>query len=227
MNFLVIEGIDGSGKSTQIRRMTAFLEQHGKPFRYIHFPRTDTPYFGKLIGRFLRGDFGDIQDVDPYLVALLYAADRKDAAGMIRQWLSEGYIVLLDRYVYSNIAFQCAKVTEENEREDLRKWILGLEYECHNIPRPDLNILLDVPFSFTKKNLQGNRSGGSDRDYLKGNRDIHEEDLEFQKRVRDMYFRQASMCDDLAIINCLDNKGNMLSADLIFNSIKKILHDII
>ena len=224
MNFLVIEGIDGSGKSTQIRQITAYLEQKEKPFRYLHFPRTDHSYYGELISRFLRGDFGNIASVDPYLVALLYAGDRREAAAMIRQWLSEGYFVLLDRYVYSNIAFQCAKVTDENERDALRNWILGLEYECHGIPKPDLNVLLDVPFSFTRKNLQGERRG-SDREYLKGDRDIHEEDLEFQKRVREMYLWQASLSNDLTIINCLDPEGNMQPPDLIFNALKNILDD--
>ncbi|MBN1158203.1 MAG: dTMP kinase [Bacteroidales bacterium] len=220
MKFLVIEGIDGSGKSTQIKLLMNYLEENEILYRYIHFPRTDTPYYGELIGRFLRGDFGDINSVDPYLVALLYAGDRKDAAGTIQQWLEDGYLVLLDRYVYSNIAFQCAKIADEKKRLDLMKWILDLEYEYFRIPRPDLNILLDVPFSFTMNQLTRNRNG-SERDYLKGSRDIHENDLDFQKRVREMYLWQAASCHDMITINCLDNNENILPPDVIFNEIRK------
>jgi dTMP kinase len=218
MKFLVIEGLDGSGKSTQIKLIIKHLEDRGIRYRYLHFPRTDSPFFGELIARFLRGDFGSIGSVDPYLVAMLYAGDRKDSAAEINSWLSDGYMVLLDRYVYSNIAFQCAKLKDREQQEVLRKWILDLEFSYYGIPKPEINILLDVPFSFTQKKLTGERDG-SERDYLRGLRDIHEEDLDFQRRVRDIYFWQAQMCSDLKIISCVDNEGGMLSPSTIFSKI--------
>jgi dTMP kinase len=220
MKFLVVEGVDGSGKSTQIKLMIKHLEDKGIPYRYIHFPRTDSRIFGELIARFLRGDFGSINSVDPYLVALLYAGDRKDASPLIREWLDQGYLVLLDRYVYSNIAFQCAKLSGLKQQEALRDWIYDLEYNYYGIPRPDLNILLDVPFSFTRKKLSGDREG-SERDYLQGLCDIHEEDLGFQKRVRDIYLWQAQTFPDLKIINCIDEQGGMHTPGTIFAHILK------
>lgn len=220
MKFLVVEGVDGSGKSTQIKLMMNHLAKNNIPYRYVHFPRTDSLIYGELIARFLRGDFGSLNSVDPYLVALLYAGDRKDASALIRDWLQQGYLVLLDRYVYSNIAFQCAKLSNREQQETLKNWILTLEYDYNDIPKPDLNIILDVPFSFTKKKLSGTREG-NERDYLQGSRDIHEDDLDFQKRVRDMYLWQAQSCDDLKIINCVDDKGGMLTPDLIFSQILK------
>jgi dTMP kinase len=108
MKLLVIEGVDGAGKSTQIKMLQNFFTNMGFSNEYLHFPRTDAPYFGELIARFLRGEFGSLNEVDPYLVAMLYAGDRKDASEMISRWLDEGKIVLLDRYTYSNIAYQCA-----------------------------------------------------------------------------------------------------------------------
>ncbi|HJZ40766.1 MAG TPA: dTMP kinase [Bacteroidales bacterium] len=218
MKFLVIEGVDGSGKSTQIKLMMKHLEEKGIRYKYIHFPRTESPVFGELIARFLRGDFGTLNSVDPYLVALLYAGDRRDAAPLIRDWLNTGYFVILDRYVYSNIAFQCAKLTKTEEQERLGNWIVDLEYNYNQIPRPDLNLLLDVPFSFTASKLSGNRAG-SERDYLQGLRDIHEEDLDFQQRVRNIYLMQAAACTDLKIINCTDEKGTMLAPESIFGKI--------
>jgi dTMP kinase len=221
MKFLVIEGVDGSGKSTQIKLLMQHLEERKMPFRYLHFPRTDTPFNGELIARFLRGDFGSLESVDPYLVAMLYAGDRDDAAPEINRWLSQGFAVILDRYVYSNIAFQCAKFTERTKQELLRNWIMELEFGHNKIPRPEMNILLDVPFSFTRGNLSRERKGEG-RDYLKGLRDIHEEDLEFQKRVRDIYLWQAQSQSDLKIINCTDENGGMLPPESIFSKIIEV-----
>src|SRR5512140_922588 len=103
------------------------MTQMGYKCEYLHFPRTDTPYFGELIARFLRGEFGSLNEVDPYLVAMLYAGDRKDSASLISNWLSQGKIVLLDRYTYSNIAYQCAKLPEIDDQDNLMHWILSLE----------------------------------------------------------------------------------------------------
>jgi dTMP kinase len=218
MKFLVVEGVDGSGKSTQIRLLRSFLEQAGISYQYLHFPRTEEGIYGDLVARFLRGDLGRLDAVDPYLVALIYAGDRKDAAAKIKDWLDAGVLVLLDRYVYSNIAFQCAKIKDKKKQEELRNWILNLEYNYNGIPKPDMNILLNVPFSFTRKQLTGTRKG-TERDYLLGTKDIHEDDLDFQQRVRDMYIWQAETCGDLKIIECADDKGVMFAPDIIFNKI--------
>ena len=113
MKLFVIEGVDGAGKSTQIKMLRDFFSGKGYSCEYLHFPRTEAPYFGELIARFLRGEFGSLNEVDPYLVAMLYAGDRKDASDIIKNWLKEGKIVLLDRYTYSNIAYQCAKLNDD------------------------------------------------------------------------------------------------------------------
>jgi len=214
MKFIVIEGLDGSGKSTQIRLVEKFFsEQHVKS-RFIHFPRQEAPVYGELINRFLRGELGDIHSVNPYLVALIYAGDRKDASAQLMEWMREGYLVIADRYLYSNIAFQCAKLPEGNKRQDLAEWIKYLEYEYHRIPVPDLNLFLDVPFGFTRKSL-GIERIGEERDYLNGGTDIHEADLEFQQKVGEMYRWQVEENSDFESILCCDTEGNMLSAEKI------------
>lgn len=222
MKLFVIEGVDGAGKSTQIKLLRDFFSKKGYSCEYLHFPRTDAPYFGELIGRFLRGEFGTISDVNPYLVAMLYAGDRKDASQLIKGWLSDGRVVLLDRYTYSNIAYQCAKLKDIADQDKLMDWILGLEFDHFSIPRPDLNIFLDVPFTFTEKKLSGIRSG-DDRTYLNGSRDIHEESLDFQKNVRDIYLRVAQRDERLAVVNCSSDNYTMLTPDEIFELLTKIL----
>jgi dTMP kinase len=221
MKLFVIEGVDGAGKSTQIKLLRDFFSKKGYAFEYLHFPRTESPFFGELIARFLRGEFGSLNDVDPYLVAMLYAGDRKDASTMINSWLAEGKIVLLDRYTYSNIAYQCAKLKNEPEKDKLMRWILSLEFNHFAIPRPDLNIFLDVPFTFTEKNLSKTRTG-NDRNYLNGTKDIHEESVIFQKMVRDIYLRVSRSDDRLAVIDCSNSKGDMLPSSEIFDLIIKI-----
>jgi dTMP kinase len=222
MKLFVIEGVDGAGKSTQIKLLKDFFSKKGYACEYLHFPRTETPFFGELIARFLRGEFGSLNEVDPYLVAMLYAGDRKDASTMINNWLSEEKIVLLDRYTYSNIAYQCAKLRDKTEQDRLMRWILSLEFEHFAIPKPDLNVFLDVPIEFAEKNLSKIRTG-NDRDYLNGNRDIHEENMTFQKMVRDIYLRVSGTDNTLAVVDCSTSDGNMMPSSEIFNLIIKVL----
>jgi len=221
MKLFVIEGVDGAGKSTQIKLLRDFFSEKGYNCEYLHFPRTEAPYFGELIARFLRGEFGSLNEVDPYIVAMLYAGDRKDASAVISNWLKEGKIVLLDRYTYSNIAYQCAKLQDISSQVKLMNWILALEFKHFAIPRPDLNIFLDVPFAFTEKKLSNARTG-DDRTYLNGTRDIHEENLVFQKKVRDIYLRVSQTDDRLAVVDCANSNGGMLAPDEIFDRIVKI-----
>lgn len=222
MGLVVIEGLDGSGKSTQINRLNEYLVSQGYCCRQLHFPRTDSPIYGELIARFLRGELGDIHQVNPYLVALMYAGDRLDFKPTLEKWLHDGEMVLLDRYVYSNVAYQCAKMSDTGKSRALREWIFHLEFEYHRLPRPDLNIFLDVPFTFTRQKLTDDREG-DERQYLHGKRDIHEADLDFQERVRQTYLSMSDV-DGFVKIDC--SEGNvMLPVDQIFNKVVTVLED--
>ena len=224
--FIVLEGLDGAGKSTQIRMLQELFARRGVACRYLHFPRFDAPVFGDLIARFLRGELGTVEAVDPYLVALLFAGDRGDAAAEIRQWLASGEAVVLDRYVYSNVAFQCAKLSSEEERRALKRWILDTEYGYYRLPRPDVSLFLDVPFSFTERKLTQAREGG-DRDYLQGSRDIHEDALDLQRRVREVYLAAAAKDDSLRVVDCSDPSGAMGSPEHNFEKIRAVLAPIL
>lgn len=221
---IVVEGLDGSGKSTQVRKLKEYLVSTGRGFEYLHFPRFDTPVYGDLLARFLRGDLGSIDHVHPRLVALLFAEDRRAAAPMLSKALDNGKIVLLDRYVYSNIAFQCAKLDDKDAREELRQWIIELEYGIFGIPRPDLNIFLDVPVSVVSERL-GRTRKGSDREYLDGKDDIHESDMDFQSRVRNVYMEQCELDKDFLRVDCSSDNGEMASPVSVFRKISALLSE--
>ena len=218
---IVLEGLDGAGKSTQVKRLKSYLETLPQGLDYIHFPRYESPVYGGLITRFLKGEFGENGQVHPQLVALLFAEDRRAAADDIRRSLDAGKNVLLDRYVYSNIAYQGAKTATPEEAESLRECIFNTEYKEFGIPRPDLNLFLDVPLSFVEEQLKAQREG-SDRDYLQGGKDIHEQDIRFQERVRDMYRRQCELDPNFIRIDCSDEQGRMLPADEIATRIQAV-----
>ena len=182
---IVLEGLDGAGKSTQVELVRRMFAQEGVESHFLHFPRFDAPVYGELIARFLRGELGAVDKVDPYLVALLFAGDRADAAAQLRCW----------------------------------RWILDLEFGYYGIPRPDVSLFLDVPFAFTEKKLSEVREG-DDREYLKGERDIHEASLDLQRRVREVYRAAAAADDRLRIIDCSDAQGGMDSPNAIFARIR-------
>ena len=219
---VVLEGLDGAGKSTQVKKLRAYLESIFGNLEYIHFPRYDAPVYGDLISRFLRGDFGSNETVHPQLVALLFAEDRHGAAPGIKSILDNGGNVLLDRYVYSNIAYQCAKLNDPDEASSLREWIFNTEYGEFDLPVPDLNIFLDVPIGFVESKLKSQR-GGADRDYLEGGQDIHESDIAFQVRVRDIYRKQCEIDPKFIRIDCSDENGNMLPPGAIFAKIQAVV----
>jgi len=214
MSFIVLEGLDGAGKSTQVRMLQEYFERQGRATKFLHFPRTDDSIFGDLIAKFLRGDLGAVDSVNPYLVALIYACDRNDAKNTIKEWLDNDIVVIADRYVASNIAFQCAKIKDPAQRQILRDWIINLEFEYYQLPKPSVNLFLDVPFSFTKKKLSEQREG-EDRDYLQGKSDIHENDLTLQERVREVYLWQCEIDSNVKRIECGSNVGEMLSPETI------------
>lgn len=223
--FIVLEGLDGAGKSTQVEKISQYFQEKNLKTKFIHFPETDSPIFGELVAKFLRGELGSNEQVNPHLVALLYAGDRNNSKEKINQWLEEGYIVIADRYVFSNIAFQCAKLGTIHEQDLLAKWILKMEYEHFKIPQPDLNIFLDVPPEFTKSQLTKAREG-DDRDYLQGSADIHEEDLNFQQQVRMIYYNQVAIRPNFKLVNCANDANEMGQPDEIFEKVIPFIEEL-
>lgn len=187
MSFLIaLEGIDGSGKGTQARRLDERLDEAGIKAALLSFPRYEATLFGQSIGDYLNGRFGALDEVSPYLVSLLYAGDRFESRRILSEALAHNEIVILDRYVPSNLAHQGAKVPEA-QRAELLDWIRRVEYGIFELPRPDLVLLLDVPVAEGQKRI----AAKAQRSYTERAADLHEADAGYLQRVREVYLQLA------------------------------------
>ena len=140
---IVIDGIDGAGKTTQADRLIEHLIQAGLPAERIKFPRYET-FTGQSIRRYLRGELGLPLDQSPYLVSLLFAIDRSAARDELIQKLNRGITLVLDRYIPSNACFQAARLPA-TKRQAFRAWLNELEYHHFKLPRADAFIFLSIP----------------------------------------------------------------------------------
>ncbi len=148
---IVIDGIDGAGKATQTKLLIERLEKAGHKTATLDFPQYYNNFFGKLTGRFLNGEFGDAPTANPYIASILYAADRWESKGKIEQWLREGRIVILDRYVSSNQIHQGGKISDAEEKKKFLDYLEEMEFKVFKIPKPDAIIFLNVPYDISKK----------------------------------------------------------------------------
>lgn len=184
--FLAIEGIDGSGKGTQSAKLCERLSQAGKSVKLFSFPRYAETLFGRLVGEFLNGKYGTLEAVHPQLVSLLFAGDRFESRGLLQQALETQDVVVCDRYVPSNVAHQASKRSGE-ERADLTRRILQIEYEIFALPRPDLMLLLDMPAERAQQ-LVAKKAA---RAYTTQAADIQEADGGYLRGVREVYLEMA------------------------------------
>jgi dTMP kinase len=197
---IALEGVDGSGKGTQLDLLVRALQARELPICRISFPRYGS-FFGKLVGRYLNGEFGTLDAVDPHLSALLYAGDRLEAKAEIETALTAGKIILADRYVGSNMAHQTARVAPE-KREEFIAWLKHLEYVLYGLPTEDVVIYLRVPFKEAYR-LVGLKAA---RDYTKLTRDIQEADLNHLEQTGIVYDRLASE-PNWVRVDCVDESS--------------------
>ena len=183
---IALEGIDGSGKRTQLDLLAGALDARGLATMRISFPRYESS-FGKLVARYLNGEFGSIGAVDPHLSALLYAGDRFEAKGELESALAAGKIVLADRYIGSNLAHQTERVSPER-RDDFLAWLKRLEYGLYGLPVEDLVVYLRVPAAEAHR-LIGLKSA---RVYTSLRHDILEADVNHLEQTAMIYDRLAT-----------------------------------
>ena len=181
---IVVDGIDGSGKATQVKLLEKRLRKDGVKVKTIDFPRYYSNFFGKLLGEYLSGIYGDFIQVDPRIASILFAADRFESGKQIQDWLKQGFTVLADRYATANQIHQGGKISDIKKRKEFLKWLDTMEYSVFKIPRPDLVVYLDVPFERSKMWLELKVTQRKKK-YLKGRKDVAEDNLEHLKDSRE------------------------------------------
>lgn len=214
---LVIEGGDGSGKATQSKLLINYLEQNSIPSAYLDFPNYSS-FYGKLVAKFLRGEFGDLDSVSPYLASLTFALDRLSAKDTIEDHLKAGKIVVMNRYTTSNMAHQGSKFADETKRREFLKWLEELEYETNKIPREDVVIYLYVPWQ------EGSRLTKlkEDRTYLNGKKEDIQEASEIHRKDTESIYKMLAEKKSWSTISCIKN-DTMKSKEQIHEEIIAVL----
>lgn len=218
---IVIEGTDGSGKSTQFKKLSEHLEKDGIGFKHLEFPRYSEES-SALIRMYLAGDFGTKpSDVNAYAASAFYAVDRYASYKMDwGQWYEEGGLVLSGRYTTSNAVHQASKVVGA-DREKYLQWLYDFEYDKMGLPRPDLTIYLDVPTDYTEKLLRSREQATNT------NADIHEQDMDYLATCRECG-RAAAKFYGWTVIQCVRDGKMRTIEDIhqeIYAAVKQCLGD--
>ena len=216
---IAIEGIDGSGKGTQARRLVDRLKQTGCRAALISFPRYEATFFGKAVAAFLNGKFGGLNEVSPFFASLLFALDRFESRPLLASALAESDVVVLDRYVASNVAHQAGRL-EPAERDELRDSIHHVEYDLFQLPRPELTLLLDVSAVVAQRQI----AGKPPRAYTDRPADIQEADADYLARVREVYLQLAETEPGWSVTRC-ESASGVRSIDDIADEVWRIVTD--
>lgn len=219
---VVIEGIDGSGKGTQAQMLLDRARAEGWTAALLSFPQYQNTASSQWIAEYLKGDFGGLAEGDPLFAGMLFALDRFESKEHIKGLLAKHDLVIMDRYVASNLAYQSARITEVLPTQFVAR-LLKLEYEIYELPRPDLTVFLDMPVSFSAYlvSKRGPRAYTAEDDIKMGmtaqigipreGYDIHEENTDYLHAVHKMYYHLIESCDiePCEVINCQDEAGEL------------------
>lgn len=203
---VAIEGIDGSGKYTQSELLKVKAGECGKSAEVLSFPRYGKTLFAKSIADYLNGNFGDLAAVPTQFAALLYAGDRFESFALLEQLKQTHELLIFDRYVASNLAYQAAKLPP-TERQDFIAWLSQIEYEIYGLPKADLTIYLDMPPTHALELVYKKHP----RNYTTQAADIHEQDTSYLAKCREVYHMLAAMnfSSKWYTISCVNADGSI------------------
>lgn len=223
---IVIDGTDGSGKTTQFVLLVDHLKRDGYKVKTIDFPEYYKNFFGKFIGHCLSEQYYNWLNVHPKIASMAYAADRWESSKQTKEWLSKGYIVVANRYVSANQIHQGGKIKNTKKRNDFIKWLDQMEYKVFGIPRPDLTFYLSLPIDIVLKLIKDRESSKMKRAYLKKKKDLAENDIDYQKNSIKSALWLAKNIKNFIKINC-SLKGEILSREdiheMVYKEVKKKL----
>lgn len=205
--FIVIDGTDGSGKTTQVSLLKDYLINQGLEVEVLDFPQYDKPW-GKMVARYLSGEFGEIDDVNPYIAQPYYMLDQASKADDIKKWLSEGKIVLSNRYITSSMIHQASKFELVEDQNKFLDWLEEYGYGELGVVKENLLIFLHVPteISFQLANNTESRNRKSKHGMQN---DIAEKNYKHQKDSCNMALRLCEEKDHWVKIECVE-EGNLL-----------------
>ena len=196
---IVLEGTDGSGKGTQLTLLIETLKSRNISYATLDFPRYDESFFGELAGKMLRGDFGGVNDIPPELAVLPFACDRWLIKQDVLRWLSEGKVVISNRYTASSAVYQASKLPPEKQ-DAFVSWVYRLEQEVIGLPHEDLVLYLHIPVAVAQTLVEKKQS----RSYLGDKkRDIYEENGAIQLTVERLYGELAAKNPNWKTIECV------------------------
>jgi dTMP kinase len=201
---IVIEGIDGSGKLTQLKLLLDYLNKNKIKHSSFDFPQYKKTFFGDFAGRFLNGEFGHFSRINPYLASFPYAADRWQVKEKLWQAINHDQFVVCNRYTPSSI-YQAVKV-KPSERQKFLDWVETLEFQVFGIPRPDLVIFLYVPLIFAQTLI------------AKKTKDQYEKNYSYLKKVESMYLDTVKINKNWVKIDCVEN-NKIISPEIIHKRI--------
>lgn len=215
---VVIEGLDGSGKSTQFEIIDSIFAQNNIPHKSISFPDYNNPS-SSLVKMYLGGEFSqNAEDINAYAASSFYAVDRYASFKLFwEDAYNNGDIILASRYVTSNAIYQMVKC-KKNEWDGYLDWLYEYEYEKLGLPKPDLVIFLDMPIEVSQMLMTSRYDGDESK------KDIHEVNVEFLKNCREAALYAADK-QNWKIINCSDGKAPLsvnTITDKIMEEIKKL-----
>ena len=214
---IAFEGIDGTGKSVQMQRLSDALKARGLSVWEISFPMYDT-FFGDLVGRYLSAKDGIAANtVDGKSMALWFALDRFEA---FRNLDYSGYdVLLINRYVLSNAVYQSIRDIDLG-KPDILEFCLELEHKHFGIPVPDLHLVLDMDIEDAANNVD--KKGF--RDYIGNARDVYESIDSIQARARKKYAEYAQRIPNVRLINCMEH-GALLPIDVIAGRVLQVVDE--
>ncbi len=222
---IVIDGTDGSGKTTQAELLIKHLKANKQKAKFIHFPRYEDNFFGKFIAHCLSEQYYNWVNIHPKIASIAYAADRWESSEKIKNWIKKGYTVVMDRYVSSNQIHQGGKIANVKKREAFIKWLAELEYKVFKIPEPDMTVYLSLPIEIVLKLIKSRDYKGA-RVYLNSKKDVHEKDKNFLKNSINSAFWLSKTQKNWIKIDCSKN-GEILPREeiheMIYEKVKKII----
>lgn len=219
---IVVDGVDSSGKQTQVEKLYESLKKSGHKVMKISFPDYDSDS-SALVKMYLNGELGEDPDMlDPYAISTFYAADRY--ISYITNWkkyLDDGYIVIADRYTTSNMIHQASKIKDVKEKKIFLSWLYDFEFGVYHLPKPDVTIFLNMPVEYGMRLMaeRKNKITGEDK------KDIHEKNKDYllESYYNAMYIAKEY---DWNIVNCVDNE-KVRTIDNISNEILEMVKEIV